>query len=157
VRRALKTDLFEEAFGDDALLPDLLGTSETWLAMDLAEATVRKARRRERRPAAKFLAADARRLPLQTASIDLVLSTSTLDHFDSRREFVAALAEIARVLRPGGRLVLTIDNPSNPLYWPLRGWAERGGFPSHSAIRHPNPVFGSCSGQPGSRSSRAKR
>lgn len=102
VRRALKTDLFEEAFGDDALLPDLLGTSEIWLAMDVAAATVRKARLRARRPVPQFLAADARRLPLRTANIDLVLSTSTLDHFDSRREFVAAIAEIARVLRPRG-------------------------------------------------------
>jgi len=124
VRRALKTDLFEEAFGDDALLPDLLGASEIWLAMDLAPGTVRKARLRARRPVPQFLAADARGLPLRTASLDLVLSTSTLDHFDSRREFVAAIAEIARVLRPGGRLVLTIDNPSNPLYWPLR-WLGR--------------------------------
>jgi SAM-dependent methyltransferase len=129
VRLALKTDLFEEAFGEDALLPDLLGTSETWLAMDLAEVTVRKARLRERRPAAKFLVADARRLPLRSASLDLVLSTSTLDHFDSRREFVAAIAEIARVLRPGGRLVLTIDNPSNPLYWPLRWLGGTGWLP----------------------------
>jgi len=92
--------------------------------MDLAPATVRKARLRARRPVPQFLAADARGLPLRTASLDLVLSTSTLDHFDSRREFVAAIAEIARVLRPGGRLVLTIDNPSNPLYWPLR-WLGR--------------------------------
>ena len=121
---ALKTDLFEEAFGEDALLPDLYGTSETWLAMDLAELTVRKARLREPRPAARFLVADARRLPLRSASLDFVLSTSTLDHFDSRREFVAAIAEVARVLRPGGRLILTIDNPSNPLYWPLR-WLGR--------------------------------
>jgi ubiquinone/menaquinone biosynthesis C-methylase UbiE len=112
--------VFEEAFGEDALLPDLLGTSETWLAMDLAEVTVREGRLRERRPAARFLAADARKLPLRNASLDLVLSTSKLDHFDSRREFVAAIAEIARVLRPGGRLLLTIDNPSNSLYRPLR-------------------------------------
>jgi SAM-dependent methyltransferase len=92
--------------------------------MDLAPGTVRKARLRARRPVPQFLAADARGLPLRTASLDLVLSTSTLDHFDSRREFVAAISEIARVLRPGGRLVLTIDNPSNPLYWPLR-WLGR--------------------------------
>jgi alkylated DNA repair protein (DNA oxidative demethylase) len=61
----------------------------------------------------QFLAADARRLPLRTASIDLVLSTSTLDHFDSRREFVAAIADCSRA-SSGGRLVLTIDNPSDP-------------------------------------------
>jgi len=119
-------------------------------------ATVRKARLRARRPVPQFLAADARGLPLRTASFDLVLSTSTLDHFDSRREFVAAIAEIARVLRPGGRLVLTIDNPSNPLYWPL-GSAEHDGFRFRSATRLPDPVFERCSRTRDSKSLPAKR
>src|SRR5262249_42779117 len=38
-----------------------------------------------------------------------------------------ALAELARVLRPGGRLVVTMDNPHNLLYQPLR-WASRFGW-----------------------------
>jgi SAM-dependent methyltransferase len=44
-----------------------------------------------------------------------VVSNSTLDHFDSSTDILAALRELGRVLRPGGVLVLTLDNPSNPL------------------------------------------
>jgi SAM-dependent methyltransferase len=54
------------------------------------------------------------------ATFDLIVSTSTLDHFDRREEFVGALAELNRVLRPGGRMILTLDNPLNPAYLPLK-------------------------------------
>ncbi len=124
VERALKTDLFEEAFGEDALLPELSGAAQTWFAMDVSGSTVRSARFRVRGPSVQFLAADVRTLSLRTASLDLVLSTSTLDHFASRQEFAAAIREIARVLRPGGVLIITLDNSLNPLYWPLRWLSE---------------------------------
>ena len=41
--------------------------------------------------------------------------TSTLDHFRSHSEIVTSLRELLRVLRPGGQLLLTLDNPANPL------------------------------------------
>ena len=44
-----------------------------------------------------------------------ILSTSTLDHFDDPADLRSALAELARLLAPGGRLVLTLDNRRNPL------------------------------------------
>jgi SAM-dependent methyltransferase len=120
VARALKTDLFEEAFGEDALLPELSGAAETWFAMDVSGSTVRRSRFRLRGRSVQFVAADVRALSLRPATLDLVISTSTLDHFVSRQEFVAAIREIARVLRPGGVLIITLDNSLNPLYWPLR-------------------------------------
>jgi SAM-dependent methyltransferase len=49
--------------------------------------------------------ADAARLPLQDASIDTVLLLEVLEHLRHPRE---ALSEIARVLRPGGRLLVTV-------------------------------------------------
>lgn len=59
--------------------------------------------------------ADVRRLPFRSACFDGVLSTSTLDHFDDVADIGVALAELALVLRPGGRLLLTLDNLANPL------------------------------------------
>ena len=50
-------------------------------------------------------------------------------HFGPRQEFLEALAGLARVLRPGGRIVLTLDNPANPLYPLLRGITRRGWAP----------------------------
>ena len=123
VHRALKTDCFEEAFGDDALLPSVLTSSRTWFAMDVSHRTVQKARQRGLDRAC-FLVSDARRLAIQSGRLDLVFSNSTLDHFESRDEFDASVREMARVLRQGGQLIITLDNPLNPLYWPLR-WLSR--------------------------------
>lgn len=105
--RWLKTDLFEERDHDRAVLPHL--PSAAWVAMDLSPEVVRRG------GAARPVAADVRRLPFPTGSFDGVLSTSTLDHFDRPQEIVRSLVELERVLRPGGLLVLTLDNPGNPL------------------------------------------
>lgn len=115
---ALKTDTFEEACGDDSPMPDLLPLAKKWLAIDGAFGMVRRARRRM--PLLECVTADVRRLPFRTASLDLVFSNSTLDHFQTRSEFEAAVREIARVLRPPGKLIVTLDNPHNPTYWLLR-------------------------------------
>jgi SAM-dependent methyltransferase len=48
---------------------------------------------------------DARRLPLATASTDLVIALDVLEHID---DDARAVAEIHRVLRPGGTLFATV-------------------------------------------------
>lgn len=116
----LKTDLFEEANGLDRILFDFDRGQKRTLGFDWTLATVQKASRAGRGSPARLMAADARRLPLPSDSVDLILSTSTLDHFDNREDFTAAVRELARILRPGGRLLLTMDNPVNPTYQLLR-------------------------------------
>lgn len=51
------------------------------------------------------LFADAHRLPLAASSVDHVLLFEVIEHL---RNPEIALAEIARVLRPGGRLLMTV-------------------------------------------------
>ncbi len=111
---ALKTDLFEEAFGADRILQELLPEARLVCGIDTAHSTARAAARRglEGRTAA----CDVRRMPFRPGSFHVVISTSTLDHFETREEFVAALREIHRVMLPGGLLILTLDNPLNPIY-----------------------------------------
>jgi len=118
--RALKTDVFEEAFGADALLERLAPLCPVWIGMDVAAGTVRQARARSELRCAHFLACDVRHVPLRSESLDAIVSNSTLDHFAERRDFETAIAELARLLGPGGRLLITVDNPRNPLLWPLR-------------------------------------
>jgi len=89
---------------------------------------------------------DGRRIPLDDASLDSALLTEVLEHCPDP---AAVLGEIARVLRPGGFLFLTV-----PFIWPihmvpndefrytpfaLRRLLERSGFP--------NPVIEATGGR----------
>jgi SAM-dependent methyltransferase len=140
--RLLKTDMFEEAHGADQLLFELCQASDLAIGMDIDLATVQRAR--GRCPASahpRLVAMDARAIGLADNSVDAVLSNSTLDHFERKEDFVQALSELARVLAPGGTLILSVDNVLNPLYWPLR-WFSRTGVtfrlgyaPSPRALR----------------------
>jgi SAM-dependent methyltransferase len=59
---------------------------------------------RERFPAETFVACDLQAVPCPDASFDAVLSLEMLEHSPSPQRI---LREIARVLKPGGQLVLT--------------------------------------------------
>jgi SAM-dependent methyltransferase len=60
--------------------------------------------------------ATATELPFPDASFDRVIAAEVLEHI---RPDVAAMRELSRVLRPGGRLAVTV-----PRYWPeLINWA----------------------------------
>jgi SAM-dependent methyltransferase len=54
-----------------------------------------------------LLQADATRLPLRTASVDRVVSFETIEHV---RDAAALVAELRRVLKPGGQLILSTPN-----------------------------------------------
>jgi SAM-dependent methyltransferase len=115
----LKTDLFEEANGEDALVPRL-ETSRVLVGLDLDLRTASRARRRYGAAGLAVVVTDLRRLGLRDRALDCVVSPSTLDHFATRAELEIALREIHRVLRPGGTAIVILDNPLNPLYHALR-------------------------------------
>jgi len=73
------------------------------------------------------LCADATALPLVSASFDLVFCRDLLHHVPSAKQ-PAVLAEMFRVCRPGGRVVLIESNGRNPiiLLHALLIKAERG-------------------------------
>lgn len=125
----LKTDLFDEVAGR-GVVPRLIASGVHVTGIDIAPDIVADAVARN--AGLEAVVADVRSLPFAEASFDLVFSGSTLDHFESVADIPLALGEICRVLRPGGALVLTLDNPDNPLVWirngPLLGLLHRSGI-----------------------------
>ncbi len=111
-RSVLKTDLFEEAVGEP-ILAGLAERSSLAMGLDLALPLAAAARRRA--GAALVVAAEVERLPLADGSVQVVVSTSTLDHFHGEDRLQRSLTELARVLAPGGTLLLTLDNLDNPV------------------------------------------
>ena len=55
-------------------------------------------------------------LPFEDASFDVVVTVAALHHIADPDAVRATLAEMARVTRPGGRIVVWDHNPRNP-YW----------------------------------------
>lgn len=88
---------------------------------DLSNVAVEKAR--SRGVEALQCEIDAGCLPFEDAAFDVVICDSQLEHrFDPDH----ALDEMARVLRPGGRLILLLPNTA---HWRVRWWLLRGRFP----------------------------
>lgn len=108
----LKTDLWDEAMGE-GLYPAIAARSDRVVGVDVSGSIVAAAA--ERYPALDAQVAHVRALPFEARSIDGIVSNSTLDHFDDAAEIDRSVLELARVLRPGGTLILTLDNPANPL------------------------------------------
>ena len=83
------------------------------LGLDLSQAMLARAVRAEAGPQIAFLRADAQQLPLRDETVDAVVSIAVLQLVPDP---AAALAEMARVLRAGGRLAVMV---------PTAGWAAR--------------------------------
>ena len=129
LRAVLKTDLFEEASGEDQLLFDSLQQVPVVVGIDIDEAVVRDARRRSAGSGFLSLVSDVRALPFQADCLDYIISTSTLDHFEDSRDIDRSLRELARILKGGGRMLVAMDNPWNPLYHVLRFVSKAPVFP----------------------------
>ena len=114
VRLLLKTDLFDEAFSD-GLYPLLADRAERVVGIDVSAVCRQLAAGRH--AGLETVPADVRRLPFDDDTFDVIVSNSTLDHFASPDQILVALRQLHRTLRPGGHLLLTLDNLANPAVW----------------------------------------
>jgi SAM-dependent methyltransferase len=92
--------------------------------VDVSEAALATAKTHIHDPRVRFLVGDASRLPLADSSVDAALCFEVIEHVPRGTERTM-IAEIRRVLRPGGRLFLSTPNRSlaatalDPAWWLL--------------------------------------
>lgn len=98
--------VLEIGTGTGALIPLLreVAPAAHIVSIDLAHRMLRRARTRG--PDAWLVQADVHSLPLPTGAFDRAICHNALPHFRDQR---AALVELARVLRPGGLLLILHD------------------------------------------------
>jgi ubiquinone/menaquinone biosynthesis C-methylase UbiE len=92
------------------------------ICFDLSHEMLRRAKHRLRNPRPRFLAADLCRLPFPDATFDCVTCGYVLEHLP---DAALGLGELARVMKPGARMLLltTEDNFSGA--WTSRMWCCR--------------------------------
>ncbi len=84
-------------------LSQRLPSAQALVGLDPALPMVEVAQRRREDPRTTFSVGAAEQLPFPGGWFDLVISTTSFDHWNDQAR---GLAECARVLRPGGTLVL---------------------------------------------------
>jgi SAM-dependent methyltransferase len=96
-----------------------------WTGVDRADAMIHRLRAAHPERGAGVLLADACRLPFRENEFDKVLCSGVLMHISDN---ATAVRELIRVLRPGGRLVCSINNALSPFSVPARlwNWRKRG-------------------------------
>lgn len=105
--------VLDVAGGDGYWAARARGRGARAVSVDLARGKMLRGSRLRDAPA--LVEGDALRLPLADASVDKVMSICAIEHFD---DGPAALDEMARVLRPGGELVMSADCLSRGSRWP---------------------------------------
>lgn len=117
-KKTLKTDLYEEAVGNDHILFWLSKQSRLSCGMDISYKAAHKAKTRFgglNRNFANYVVSDIRNCGFKNESFDLIVSNSTLDNLFSK-DVCKALLELRRILKSNGVLILALDNRHNPLY-----------------------------------------
>jgi ubiquinone/menaquinone biosynthesis C-methylase UbiE len=112
----------------------LAAAGATVTAVDFSEGMLAEARRKPGAEAVRFLAHDLHHpLPFPDANFDLVVSGLVLEHL---RELDGFFAEARRVLRPGGRAVVSAMHPA--MF--LRGGQARFTDPHSGEVVSPGSV-----------------
>lgn len=115
--KILKTDLWDEA-KNTRILAWASEQGAHAYGIDISPPTLMQARGAfgNVRQALRSTIADVRDLPFADASFDAIYSMGTIEHFDETEH---AVAEIARVLKPGGRAIVGVPNRHDPFLRPL--------------------------------------
>jgi ubiquinone/menaquinone biosynthesis C-methylase UbiE len=93
-----------------------IGIGRQFVGIDLSDESLAKARTAfSGDPRVTFKVGAISRIPLEDRSCDLVICTETLEHL-SPDDFGRGLAEVARVLTPGGHMLTTVPLEERPAF-----------------------------------------
>ena len=106
-------DVLDVASGEGYGSAFLAQTARSVIGIEIDPAAIKHAQNSYTAPNLRFLEGDVRSLPLPDACVDVVVSFETIEHFYEHDVFVA---EVRRVLRPGGRFV--VSSPDRDVYSP---------------------------------------
>ncbi len=95
--------------GSGPLAAALLARGAIVTGFDSSSAMVKLARRRLGKDVPLHVADLSRPLPFADAAFDVVVASLVLHYL---RDWTAPLAELRRVLKPGGRLILSVNHPT---------------------------------------------
>jgi SAM-dependent methyltransferase len=107
-------DVVDVACGEGYGSALLAQVASSVFGIDSAEDVIEHARRAYSSDNLRFSCGDARRMKVETGSMDVVVSFETLEHLVEQEAF---LEEVRRVLRPNGLLIISTpdrDNYTNP-------------------------------------------
>jgi ubiquinone/menaquinone biosynthesis C-methylase UbiE len=120
-------DVLDAGMGPGRLCAELERRGWTVSGVDLAEEMVIAARKRLPSAAPRLLRGSIEQLPYDDGSFDAVVATGVLEYTN----VPVALAELARVLRPSGRAVVSYPKP-----WSLYGtWKGRLFYPAVRVVK----------------------
>lgn len=104
------------------------------VSLDIAEEMLKQARDNGHHSNIEYVHADVAAMPLSSDTFDLVICYSCFPHFSDK---IKALAEIARVLRKGGRLAIchtASRREINELHHSIGGVVKHDTIPDKAAI-----------------------
>ena len=107
----LGLDVLDVACGEGYGSNILAGVARSVTGVDIDEGAVEHAREAYRLDNLLFLRGNATDLPVETESVDAVVSFETLEHIRDHDRFAA---EVKRVLRPGGMFI--VSTPDRAVY-----------------------------------------
>lgn len=128
---ALKTDAFEEAFGNTAAMDWLAEKSHKAIGVDISFEILNSARKKMRGNNFTWSIADIADMPFASNSVDIIFSTNTYGYLTNVEE---GLKEAYRVLKSQGSLIISLRNKNNVICQAAR-YFRKNKFPASNAFR----------------------
>jgi ubiquinone/menaquinone biosynthesis C-methylase UbiE len=109
----LKTDSFEESFGSDGILQFFLDMSAKTISLDISPKILNFSKQRLKNRDFSAVATNICEMPFKETAVSLIFSSSTYGYLKNIKR---GLKEAYRILKPGGILLISLNNRSNILF-----------------------------------------